>query len=199
MPSSIRSCRAREISFATARHEGLRVDLELAKPCQSVSELSASVCRVSSVSFCRKAECPGSTFTGSTSRTRVAICLSADTPASVMSTSTTVVATRGALIGLDLLDAGKRPVDQIGRLEGHAIAGAMLDLLPQRLEILAQMDFLAELQFAPVTGVDDPVLEDLAVDLVDDLGALRSAKLPAPSARNAGSWDRTCRECRQPH
>ena len=41
----------------------------------------------------------GRTMTASTSRTRVAICLSADTPASEISTSTTVVVTRGGRIG----------------------------------------------------------------------------------------------------
>ena len=100
---------------------------------------------------------------------------------------------------LDLLDAGKRPLDQVGRLEGHAVARAMLDLLPQRLKILAQMDFLAELQLASVARVDDAVLEDLAVDLVDDLGRevrkfRRHLQFEMRILR-----DRTCRECRQRH
>ena len=113
----------------------------------------------------------GSTFTGSTSRTRVAICLSADTPASVISTSTTVVAMRGALIGSICLMRASARVNQVGRLKCHAVAGAVLDLLPKRLEVLAQLDFLPEFQLTPVAGIDDAILEDLAVDLVDDLGA----------------------------
>ena len=128
----------------------------------------------------------GSTFTGSTSRTRVAICLSADTPASVISTSTTVVATRGGLDRLDLLDAGKRPVDQVGRFKRHAVARAMLDLLPQRLEVLAQMDFLAEFQLPPVAGIDDAVLEDLAVDLIDDRGPQVGITLSGTSSSKCG-------------
>jgi len=70
---------------------------------------------------------------------------------------------------LDLLDAGKSPLNQIRRLERYAITGSVFDLVPQRLKISAQLHFLAKLQCAFVADIDDAVLEELAVNLVGDL------------------------------
>ena len=75
----------------------------------------------------------------------------------------------------------------------------MLDLFPQRLKLLAQMDFLAEFQLAPIAGVDDAVLEDLAVDLIDDLGRQVGEFCRHLQLEMRVLWDRTFRECRLPH
>ena len=47
----------------------------------------------------------------------------------------TVVATRGALIWLYLLDAGERPLDQVVRLERNPVTRPVLDLFPKRLKV----------------------------------------------------------------
>ena len=67
---------------------------------------------------------------------------------------------------LDRLDPRQGALNKIRGVELHAIAGSVLDPLPELLELFAQLNFLAELQLTSLSGVDDPVLEKLAGEML---------------------------------
>jgi hypothetical protein len=56
-------------------------------------------------------------------------------------------------------------------LKRHTITGTVFDLVPECLEVGAQVHFFAEFQGTFVADIDNPVLKKLPVHLVGNLGA----------------------------